>query len=619
MGYTFPRDFIPPAHGFVPYADEEITQSIPRRFRAQVSAHGDAVALRSDRATYTYASLDRRANQLANAILSRRGTALEPIALMFDHGADALVAILATLKAGKCYVVIDAGYPAERLRYMLADCGAPALIADEANLALAKTLGGSAIDVIAFGDTEGSGHDSDPGIDPAPESLAAILYTSGSTGRPKGVMHAHQNMLVDVRNLTNGWAATSQDRWLLHTSLSFANSVRTIYTALMNGAGLYLYDSKRKGFGDLPDWINGNRLTIFRTVSTFFRNFTISLDEARRFPSVRVVSVGGESMLRADLDLFNRHFVSPCVLSHAFGPTECLTSCWILLRHGSRIESGKLPIGTSLPDKEVLVLDEHRREVADGATGEIAVRSRFVSLGYWNDRERTDEAFLPASGSDGARTYLTGDLGARQPDGNFVHLGRRDFQVKIRGYRIDISEIEAALHALPSIADAVVVGREYVPGDPRLVAYVVAAPRTAISAWTLREQLGRTLPDYMIPSAYVMLDRLPQTPNGKTDRLLLPDPPRDRSTDADFVAPRNHAEHELAAIWGTVLGIEHVGVEDVFLELGGDSLQAAQIVSRIRTCYGVEIAVPTLFASATVARVAEMIAGALAGSKLRAS
>jgi non-ribosomal peptide synthetase component F len=255
---------------------------------------------------------------------------------MFDHGADALVAILATLKAGKCYVVIDAGYPAERLRYMLADCGAPALIADEANLALAKTLGGSAIDVIAFGDTEGSGHDSDPGIDPAPESLAAILYTSGSTGRPKGVMHAHQNMLVDVRNLTNGWAATSQDRWLLHTSLSFANSVRTIYTALMNGAGLYLYDSKRKGFGDLPDWINGNRLTIFRTVSTFFRNFTISLDEARRFPSVRVVSVGGESMLRADLELFNRHFVSPCVLSHAFGPTECLTSCWILLRHGSQ-------------------------------------------------------------------------------------------------------------------------------------------------------------------------------------------------------------------------------------------------------------------------------------------
>jgi amino acid adenylation domain-containing protein len=606
MYYTVPREHLSPPPGFVPYPDAEIEQSIPRRFRTQAKLHADAIALCSDRARYTYTELDRRSNRLAHAVLARRGSTLEPIALMFDHGTDALVAILGTLKAGKCYVILDAGYPADRLRYMLADSGAPLLVTDDANLAFARELAGNAMEVLPFTATAATEPDTDPAIDAPHDSLAAILYTSGSTGRPKGVMHAHHDMLVDVRNLTNGWGLTSNDRWLLHTSLSFANSVRTIYCALMNGGALYLYDSKRKGFGDLPDWINGNKLTVFRTVSTFFRNFLSSLDATRRFPSVRVVSVGGESMLRADLDLFNRHFASSAVLSHAFGPTECLTSCWVLLPHGTTIATAKLPIGVALPDKDILLLDEAHREVADGEIGEIAVRSRYISPGYWRDPERTAAVFLPVA-DDGSRTYLTGDLGARLPDGMLVHSGRRDFQVKIRGYRVDISEIESALHALPSVADAVVVGREYEPGNPRLIAYVVAAPQAAISSLTLREDLGRVLPDYLIPSSFVILDKLPQTPNGKTDRLRLPEPPRDRSADPRFVAPRSRVEHELAAIWGTVLGIDQVGVTDAFLDLGGDSLQAAQIASRVALRWGVEIPVQSLLASATVAMMAESV------------
>ncbi|MGH9197962.1 MAG: AMP-binding protein, partial [Acidimicrobiia bacterium] len=272
-----------------------------------------------------------------------------------------------------------------------------------------------------------------------------ILYTSGSTGRPKGVMHTHRNVLADVRNLTNEWCISAHDRWLLHTSVSFANSVRTIYGALLNGAAVYPFDSKRKGFGELSDWLLSNEITILRSVPTTFRNFMSTVPEGRTFPAVRILSVGGEPMFRADLDYFNRHFLPHCVLVHALGPTECLTVCWSCIPHGTRIGEGKLPIGYPLKDKEVLLLDEAGREVAEEEVGEIAVKSRYISPGYWRDPDRTKTAFLPGPRGGDERIYLTGDLGWRSKGGCLSHIGRQDFLVKIRGFRIDVSEIEIAL------------------------------------------------------------------------------------------------------------------------------------------------------------------------------
>lgn len=612
---TVPRFTIQPERGFVPFKNEEIEQSIPQRFEQQVRNHGNHLAIKTDRETLTFTALNRKANRIARAILSRRGDAAEPIALLFDHGAAVLVALLAVLKSGKFYVVLDASYPRDRLESMLDDSGAKLIVTDSGSFALARQLSGDAVDVLDCADVDTSLPDDDLGVYPAPDSLALLLYTSGSTGQPKGAMHTHRNVLVDVRNLTNGWCVTAQDRWLLHTSVSFANSVRTIYSSLLNGGSLYPYDIKKTGFAALTQWLLANEMTIVRTVPTTFREFMGTLERGQFFPAIRVLSVGGEPLLRADLDYFNEHFSPRCVLAHALGPTECLTVCWALIPHGTQISESKLPIGYPLEDKEVLVLDEAGRELEDGAVGELAVKSRYISPGYWRDPERTKAAFLPDPMGSDARIYLTGDLGVRGRDGCLFHVGREDFQVKIRGFRIDVSEVEIALRAIEGVGDAVVVGRSDSLGGQRLVAYFVPSTKPSITVTKLRQRLVQVLPDYMIPSAFVCLDALSKTPNGKTDRLRLPVPTRDRpNVDNRFIPPGTAMETEMAAIWAEVLDLDHVGIHDNFFELGGDSLLATRIIARVVGRFKVELPIKTLWEAPTVAQTAELLSVELAST-----
>ena len=610
---TIPRLTIQPETGFVPFQNEEIEQSIPQRFEQQVRSHGDRLAIKTGQETLTFTALNRSANRIARAILSRRGDGAEPIALLFDHGAAVLVALLAVLKSGKFYVVLDASYPRDRLEAMLGDAGAKLIVTESSNLALARQLSGGAAEVIDCADVDPSLPDGDLGVYPAPDSLALLLYTSGSTGQPKGAMHTHRNVLVDVRNLTNGWCVTDKDRWLLHTSVSFANSVRTIYSSLLNGGSLYPYDIKKTGFAALPQWLLANEITIARTVPTTFREFMGTLKTGQIFPAIRVLSVGGEPLLRADLDYFNGHFSPGCVLAHALGPTECLTVCWALIPHGTQITESKLPIGYPLEDKDVLVLDESGRELEDGAVGELAVKSRYISPGYWRDPERTKAAFLPDPMGSDARIYLTGDLGRRGRDGCLFHVGREDFQVKIRGFRIDVSEIEIALRAIEGVDDAVVVGRSDGSGGQRLVAYFVPSTNPSITVTKLRQSLVEVLPDYMIPSAFVSMDSMPKTPNGKTDRLRLPAPNRNRpDMDNEFMPPGTAMETEMAATWAEVLDLDRVGIHDNFFELGGDSLLATRIIARMAGRFKVEVPIKTLLEAPTVAQMAEILSIELA-------
>jgi len=329
----------------------------------------------------------------------------------------------------------------------------------------------------------------------------------------------------------------------------------------------------------------------------------------QRFPSVRVLSLGGEPMLATDLRYFDRHFSSTCVLSHAFGPTECLTVCWALVPHGASAGAGKLPIGYPLRDKDVLLLDESRRTVNDGDVGEIAVKSRHIALGYWRDAGRTREAFLPNPGDTGERIYLTGDLGRRAPDGRLIHVGRRDFQVKIRGYRIDLTEIENALAAIAGISEAVVVGREIEPGEQRLFAYFVPCATPPLSAREIRARLASVLPDYLIPSAFIAMSALPRTPNGKTDRRCLPIPEHNRlDGESPLKTPATAIEIDLAAIWTRVLGIDRIGIDEHFLDLGGDSLKAATIAARVAAHFSTDIPAMRLLAAGTIAEMAGEIA-----------
>jgi amino acid adenylation domain-containing protein len=599
---------VQPTFPSVPYRDEEIEQSIPERFEQQARAHGGRLAVKSDEASYTFRDLNRTANRIAHRILSRRGDRVEPIALLLDHGAGVLAALLGVLKTGKFYVVLDPTYPRDRLTYMLEDSGAGLMVADSQNIAFARDLSGGRIEIVDFDDPNENSPEAELGAYPPPDALAMILYTSGSTGRPKGVMHTHRNVLADVRNLTNELHIGIDDKWLLHTSVSFANSIRTIYGALLNGASVYPYDTKKKGLGEMAQWLLSNEITILRSVPTTFRHFMSALAEHRKFPAVRVLSVGGEPLFRADLDYFNRHFPPHCVLVHALGPTECLTVCWSCIPHGASIAESKLPIGYPLKDKEVLILDDGGRELGEEEIGEIAVKSRYISPGYWRDPERTQSAFLPdPSGSD-KRIYLTGDLGMRLKGGCLVHIGRRDFQTKVRGFRIDVSEIELALRDIDGIEDAVVAGREDDSGETRLVAYFVSSAGREMTVTRIRQHLVRALPEYMIPSAFVGLDALPKTPNGKTDRLNLPAPPRARpKLDTPFAPPETSVHKRLARIWAEMLGLEAVGIDDNYFELGGNSLLAARLFVEIEKRFGQSLAWANIIKAPTIARLASLL------------
>src|SRR5438477_51381 len=523
----------PPANcAFRSFEDGEVEQSIPQRFEQQVHAYGDRLAARWDGGSYTYAELNATANRLARAMLSRDGGAAEPVALVFEHGGEALAAIMAVLKAGKPYVMLDLGNPPDRLKYMLEDSGARLMVADARCEEYSRQLSQNNIQVLRFDDVDPDLSTADLANPPAPDAVALLMYTSGSTGTPKGVMHSHRSILADARNHTNLWSLNARDRHVLSDSLSFASSVRTIYGSLLNGAAVFPYDVKQNGFARMKQWLLDNAITIVRAIPTSLRNFMATLDESDVFPAVRVVAAGGEPILRSDVDNFNRHFLPHCVLSHSFGPTETLTVTFAMVPHGTRVVEGKL-----------------------------------------------------------------------------VHVGRRDSQVKIRGFRVEVSEVESALRSLKGIRDAVVVGRETAPGETRLVAYVVASGAQPISPRTLREQLAPTLPDYMIPSAFVAMAAIPQTPSGKTDHHRLPPPIPVRSDrDGPLKAPRNSIEIDLVAIWKEILGIEQLGIDDDFLNLGGDSLKATQIAARVSDRFKCEVPASAPLLLETVARMGELVA-----------
>jgi amino acid adenylation domain-containing protein len=593
---------------WTPFEDEELDQSITERFEKQVRADPGRLAIKTPDRSFTYDRLNRVANRLARTILSMRGDGLEAVALLFDHNAEALAAMLAVLKAGKFYLVLDPAFPLDRLAYMLADSGAGLIVTDAKNLPLAGQLAQGRLPAVNIKEIDETISSDDLDLHPSPDALAMLLYTSGSTGKPKGVMHSHRNVLVEVRNLTNAWCVGPHDRWVLCTSLSFANSVRTIYCALLNRGALYPYDLKENGFGTLPHWLQTHRITILRMLPTTFRNFMATLPAGHVFADVRLLSVGGEPMYRSDVEAFNDHFAPPCVIAHGLGPTECFMVCLNYIPHGTHIVGAKLDIGSQVLDKEVLLVDEDGREVPAGEVGEIWVKSRYIALGYWRDAERTLGAFLSDPHDPAVRVYRTGDLGTRAVNGHFTHAGRRDFQVKIRGFRIEVSEIEVAIRAVAGVKDVVVVGREDRTGEVRLVAYFVASTTPAVTAGHIRRSIVHVVPDYMIPAVIVSIDAIPQTPNGKTDRLRLPVPPRERpQLETIFVAPATPMQSELANIWSQILAVDEVGTHDNFFQLGGDSLGIARIAGHVQQKFNLNVPIKTIFESPTVAQLAEVL------------
>ena len=597
-----------PTGAFVEFKKEEVEQSIPERFEKIVRMHPERVAVKTTQHEFTYNMLNQAANGVAQAVVSYLGRSQEPVALLFENEARLIPAVLGVLKAGKFYVPLDASYPHARNRSILENLQARLIVTNSQNLSLAKDLARDVCRVHDIDEIDFSASAEPPGLTISPDSLANVLFTSGSTGQPKGVMQTHRNILHEIMNYTNGVHICAADRLALLSSPSFADAVRTIYGALLNGACLYPLALKQVGLSHLADWLIQQRITIYRSVPSVYRHFIDTLTGKEQFPDLRLIYSAGDSVSWTDIKSYKRHFSPSCIFINGLGSTESLTYRWCFIDKATPIAGSSVPVGYTLRDQDVLLLDENGDEIGFNEIGQIAVKSRYLSPGYWNSPDLTATAFLPCSQGLEERTYLTGDMGRMLADGCLTHLGRKDFQVKIRGQRIEVAEIEMALLDLNTIKEAVVAAREDQSGERRLVAYLVSKeqPRPAVAA--LRRALAEKLPDFMIPSSYMWMDALPLNANKKVDRRALPDPGNSRpELDPLFAAPRTFIEEAIAKIWAEVLSLDQVGIHDNFFELGGHSLAATRVVSQVIQTFQLELPLKALFDSPTVAEMAKII------------
>ncbi|HEX2095478.1 MAG TPA: amino acid adenylation domain-containing protein, partial [Longimicrobiaceae bacterium] len=593
-------------HPFSEFAREEIEQTIQGRFERQARLHHGRVAVRTRRHTLTYGELDRAAGRVARTLLAGRPAREERVALLFEHDAPMIVGMLGVLKAGKTYVPLDPLYPRERVAFILEDSGASAILTNAANLARARELSGGHLPVI---DVDAAEPDAAGAPAPAsPDTPAYVLYTSGSTGRPKGVVQSHRNVLHHIRVYTNNLGIAHDDTLTLLSSYTFDAAVMAIYGALLNGATLCPFNWREDAAVGIAGWMREERITLYHSTPTVYRSLVGALGEDEVFPDVRLVVLGGEEVQRRDVERYRRHFAPGCVLVNGLGPTESTVTLQNFLDHETPVERTSVPVGYPVEDTEVLLVNAAGEQVAIYGIGEIVIRSPHVALGYWNRPELTEAAFPPDREGGPRRTYRTGDLGRRLPDGAIEYIGRRDFQVKVRGHRVEVGEVEVRLREAASVREAVVVARDLGSGETALVAYLVPDEGTpALDAAALRAWLGERLPGYMVPTAFVVLPELPLTPNGKVDRQALPAPARTAVTRETFTAPRTPTEEVLCRIWEEVLRVERVGVHDDFFEMGGHSLLATRIVSRVRQALRRELPLRVLFESPTVAGLAAAV------------
>jgi amino acid adenylation domain-containing protein len=593
----------------------EVDRSIVERFERQVAEFPDRLAVNSGEQELTYAQLNQLANQVAHLLLSERGGEEEPIALLLEQAPLLIATLLGVLKAGKIYVPFDPTLPLTRLAYLREDSQTALVLTNAKNISLARAVFQPSA-VLNLDEIDAGGLATNPGLAIVPETLCYLLYTSGSTGQSKGVPQSHRNVLVDIRRQTQDLQINEHDRFALLFSCSFGASVAPIFGALLNGAALFLLDLQREGLTNCARWLAHKGITICDISVTAFRQLAGTLTGANHFPKLRLISLGGETVSAKDVELYQAHFSSACVLQNALGTTETRTIAQYFIDAHTRLEGDTVPVGYAVEDKEVLLLDEQGREVEPGDIGEIAVKSGYLSPGYWRKPDLTRAAFLPDPRRGSERIYLTGDLGRKQADGCLVHLGRKDSQVKVRGYRVETAEIEMALLSLETVKSAAVLAQADQSGDRRLVAYIVANHLPAVSASTVRADLAKKLPSYMLPSSLVFLDALPLTPNGKVDRRAMSSlSPIRPLLENGFVAARSPIECALANLWEEILQVRPVGIYDDFLDLGGDSLLATRILNAIRQTFHTDVSFPKFFEARTVAELASILLQSQARSR----
>lgn len=584
-------------------------------FEAIAGQQPEHIAIKTKNTEFSYYQLDAYANRVAHQIINSNSSDHPgQAALLFEHGPGMIVAILAALKAAKTYVPMDNTYPENRLAYMLEDSEAGLILTNNENIQLAQRLSRSNsstsdiqvinIDEIpAFSEQPGSDSTS-PALSRNPDAPAYILYTSGSTGKPKGVVQTSRNMMYYTRQWIKRFEIVSEDKMTLFSSFSHDGSVQDMFAALLAGATLFPYYIKRDaGTYSLYNMLAKEQMTIWHSVPSLFRFFAGTLTSKDSFPHLRYVLLGGEPLREHDLELFHSYFPN-ALLANVYGQTESSVGAVCKISHQDSFN--KVTIGEPLDETQIVLVAEDGEIVEEMGTGEIVISSNYLSPGYWKDDEKTEDVFT--ADDDMGRLYWTGDKGRWTTDQRIKVLGRIDNQVKIRGFRVEPGEIETVLLRFPAVEEAAVVIKESQPGEPLLCAYYTSAQD--ISQSVLREHLNGEVPDYMVPAYFIPLPSMPLTPTNKIDRANLPDPDRNTIEKIQYEPPQTEIEKKMAAIWEEVLGVDNIGVNSNFIDLGGHSLIVISIISQIHQVFDVELQLNDVFDNPTVREMSKLVEAA---------
>ena len=585
------------------YQDYPQDVCVPQLVARYATTTPDAVALAMGDVSLTYKELNQRANQLAHHLrmLGVRPNTL--VGICVERSFEMIVGLLGILKAGGAYVPMDPTYPSERLSFMMTDAHISLLVTQQH---LLTHLPVAAITVVCL-DADRKVLEQESIVEPEPlaipDDLVYVIYTSGSTGRPKGVQIAHKSLLNLVFWHQQAFAVTASDRATQLTSPAFDATGWEIWPYLTVGASIFLPDEHtRINPIALQNWLLHYAITI-TFLSTALAESIMTL-EWPTTTALRFLLTGADML----------HHYPPAHLPfrivNNYGPTEvtvlCTSGCILPTTQSNTPPS----IGRPIANVQVHILDETLREVPIGVPGELYIGGAGLAKGYLHQPALTAERFIPHPLSDQLTAYIykTGDIARYLPDGQIAFLGRADQQIKIRGYRIEPNEIVTVLDEHPAVQTSVVIARDDGVGDKRLIAYLVPMADTRLKASSLRETLAVRLPDYMIPTTFVVIDALPLTYNGKIDHAALPTPTTENTLrDDDIVAPSTPIEERLAAIVAPLLGLELVGVDDNFFMLGGHSLLGTQLIVQIAETYGVELSLFSLFASPTIRSLASEI------------
>ncbi|MEG4490502.1 amino acid adenylation domain-containing protein [Microcoleus sp. D3_18_C4] len=598
-------------------ADYPKNSSIHELFAAQTERTPDAVAAICENEQLTYRELNAKANQIAHYLQSLGVKREVLVGICLERSLEMLVAILGILKVGAAYVPVDPAYPQERRSFMLADAKVPMLLTQKNLLETLPEHSAKVVCIDAEWEEISRQSDRNPAVKVEAENLAYVLYTSGSTGTPKGVLGTHRGTVN--RCFWNPYPFIEKDICCQKTSLNFVDSVWEIFAPLLHGLPtVIIRDRAVKDINQFIQTLSKQNVTRLVLVPSLLRAILDSFpDVDRRLPQLKYWICSGET-LPLELCQQFREQMPQRVLINLYGSSEVAADVtWYDATHCVE----KVPIGRPIANTQIYLLDRNLQPVPIGIPGEIYVGGDGLAQGYLNRPDLTSEKFIPnpfgqekldfLGNSHQKVLFTTGDIGCYLPDGNIEFLGRDDCQVKIRGFRIELGEIEAALSQHSSVSTAAVLLQEKAPGSQRLVAYLV--PNSGLINQhpelisELRSFLKHKLPDYMVPSAFVLLDALPLTPNGKIDRLALSQRCDYVSEETAFTEPQTPTEAEIAEIWTALLGLEKVGTNQNFFDLGGHSLMATQLISRVRSCFGVELALCDFFAAPTIENLAELI------------